>query len=61
MSERKYFGTDGIRGHVGTYPISADFILRLGRAAGAVLARRRAADLRGRLAAWMEANRRAYF
>jgi phosphoglucosamine mutase len=44
MSERKYFGTDGIRGHVGTYPISADFILRLGRAAGAVLARRRAAD-----------------
>ncbi|HEY4294011.1 phosphoglucosamine mutase [Luteibacter sp.] len=47
MSERKYFGTDGIRGHVGTYPISADFILRLGRAAGAVLARRRAADLRG--------------
>ncbi|MET0505063.1 MAG: phosphoglucosamine mutase [Luteibacter sp.] len=47
MSERKYFGTDGIRGHVGTYPISADFILRLGRAAGAVLARRRAADRRG--------------
>ncbi|UPG87553.1 phosphoglucosamine mutase [Luteibacter aegosomatis] len=46
MSERKYFGTDGIRGHVGTYPISADFILRLGRAAGAVLARRRAADRR---------------
>jgi phosphoglucosamine mutase len=47
MSERKYFGTDGIRGHVGTYPISADFILRLGRALGAVLARRRAADNRG--------------
>ncbi|MDF4025826.1 phosphoglucosamine mutase [Luteibacter sp. PPL201] len=46
MSERKYFGTDGIRGHVGTYPISADFILRLGRAVGAVLARRRAADHR---------------
>ncbi|QDE39958.1 phosphoglucosamine mutase [Luteibacter pinisoli] len=46
MSERKYFGTDGIRGQVGSYPISADFILRLGRAAGAVLARRRAADKR---------------
>jgi phosphoglucosamine mutase len=46
MSERKYFGTDGIRGQVGSYPISADFILRLGRAAGAVLARRRAADNR---------------
>jgi len=46
MSERKYFGTDGIRGQVGSYPISADFILRLGRAAGAVLARRRNADTR---------------
>ena len=39
MSERKYFGTDGIRGLVGQWPISADFMLRLGRAAGAVLAR----------------------
>jgi len=36
---RKYFGTDGIRGHVGQWPITADFMLRLGRAAGAVLAR----------------------
>ncbi len=35
---RRWFGTDGIRGHVGTWPISADFMLRLGRAAGAVLA-----------------------
>jgi phosphoglucosamine mutase len=34
----KYFGTDGIRGRVGTEPITADFMLRLGRAAGAVLA-----------------------
>lgn len=33
----KYFGTDGIRGRVGTWPISADFMLRLGRAAGIVL------------------------
>ncbi len=34
---RRYFGTDGIRGTVGTYPVSADFVLRLGRAAGEVL------------------------
>lgn len=38
MSQRTYFGTDGIRGRAGTWPISADFMLRLGRAAGAVLA-----------------------
>ncbi|KFL36444.1 phosphoglucosamine mutase [Arenimonas donghaensis] len=37
MGERKYFGTDGIRGRVGDYPISADFMLRLGAAAGRVL------------------------
>jgi phosphoglucosamine mutase len=36
--KRKYFGTDGIRGRVGTPPITADFILRLGRAVGIVLA-----------------------
>ena len=35
---RKFFGTDGIRGRVGEGPISADFMLRLGRAAGRVLA-----------------------
>lgn len=40
MNERKYFGTDGIRGRVGEWPISADFVLRLGRAVGAVLRRR---------------------
>ncbi|MCF6264611.1 MAG: phosphoglucosamine mutase [Xanthomonadales bacterium] len=34
----KYFGTDGIRGRVGEAPITADFMLRLGRAAGQVLA-----------------------
>ncbi len=39
MTERKYFGTDGIRGLVGQWPISADFMLRLGRAVGAVLGR----------------------
>ena len=36
---RKYFGTDGIRGKVGKYPITPDFALRLGYAAGKVLAK----------------------
>jgi len=36
--KKKYFGTDGIRGHVGDAPVTADFMLRLGRAAGKVLA-----------------------
>ena len=36
---RKYFGTDGIRGKVGDAPITPDFVLRLGYAAGKVLAR----------------------
>lgn len=35
----KYFGTDGVRGRVGEHPITADFMLNLGRAAGIVLAR----------------------
>ncbi|UJJ58443.1 phosphoglucosamine mutase [Rhodanobacter denitrificans] len=39
MTTRKYFGTDGIRGLVGQWPISADFMLKLGRAVGSVLAR----------------------
>ncbi len=34
---RRFFGTDGIRGRVGQYPITADFVLRLGWAAGKVL------------------------
>ncbi|OOS00106.1 phosphoglucosamine mutase [Canicola haemoglobinophilus] len=38
MAERKYFGTDGVRGRVGTYPITPDFALKLGWAAGKVLA-----------------------
>jgi phosphoglucosamine mutase len=37
MSERKYFGTDGVRGTVGEYPITADFALKLGWAVGKVL------------------------
>ncbi|MCC8379462.1 MULTISPECIES: phosphoglucosamine mutase [Xenorhabdus] len=39
MSNRKYFGTDGIRGKVGNSPITPDFVLKLGWAAGKVLAR----------------------
>ena len=39
MSERKYFGTDGIRGKVGDSPITPEFVLKLGWAAGKVLAR----------------------
>ena len=35
---RQYFGTDGIRGRVGTVPITPDFVMRLGYAAGKVLA-----------------------
>jgi len=31
---RKYFGTDGIRGRVGDFPITPDFMLKLGWAAG---------------------------
>jgi phosphoglucosamine mutase len=36
---RKYFGTDGIRGRVGTFPITPDFVLKLGWAVGRVFAR----------------------
>lgn len=37
---RKYFGTDGVRGRVGHAPITPDFIMRLGFAAGKVLVAR---------------------
>ena len=30
MAERKYFGTDGVRGKVGSHPITPDFVLKLG-------------------------------
>src|SRR6187549_1991362 len=41
---RKYFGTDGVRGRVGVAPITPDFVMRLGYAAGKVLASREAGD-----------------
>ncbi|KPY56048.1 Phosphoglucosamine mutase, partial [Pseudomonas syringae pv. solidagae] len=34
MTSRKYFGTDGIRGRVGQFPITPEFMLKLGWAAG---------------------------
>ncbi len=34
---RRYFGTDGIRGRVGSWPITPEFVLKLGWAAGKVL------------------------
>ena len=39
MKTKKYFGTDGIRGRVGEDPITAEFMLRLGWAAGRVFSR----------------------
>jgi len=39
---RKYFGTDGVRGLVGKSPITPDFVMRLGYAAGKVLAKDKA-------------------
>jgi phosphoglucosamine mutase len=38
---RKYFGTDGIRGRVGEYPVTPEFMLKLGWAAGRVLGTQR--------------------
>ncbi|MCL2075646.1 MAG: phosphoglucosamine mutase [Betaproteobacteria bacterium] len=35
--KRKYFGTDGVRGKVGEYPITPDFAMRLGYATGKTL------------------------
>lgn len=37
--QRQYFGTDGIRGKVGQYPVTPDFMMKLGWAVGKVLAR----------------------
>ncbi len=37
--KRQYFGTDGVRGHVGDDPMTPEFVLKLGFAAGQVLSR----------------------
>ncbi len=39
MMARKYFGTDGVRGRVGEFPITPEFVLKLGWAVGQVFAR----------------------
>ena len=43
---RKYFGTDGVRGRVGVMPITPDFVMRLGYAAGKVLAQAEAGSMK---------------
>ncbi|WP_295994127.1 phosphoglucosamine mutase [Rugamonas sp.] len=43
---RKYFGTDGVRGLVGEAPITPDFVMRLGYAAGQVLTKARTGAVR---------------
>ena len=45
---RKYFGTDGIRGVVGQDPITPEFMLRLGFAAGTVFSKRSSVDASSR-------------
>lgn len=40
MTTRKYFGTDGVRGMVGEFPITPEFAMKLGWAAGKVLSER---------------------
>lgn len=44
--KRKFFGTDGVRGKVGVAPITPDFVMKLGYAAGKVLAGRKAGAVR---------------
>lgn len=39
QTEKQFFGTDGIRGKVGVYPINAEFVLKLGWAVGKVFSR----------------------
>jgi phosphoglucosamine mutase len=56
---RQYFGTDGIRGKVGEVPITPDFVMRLGHAAGRVLARQTLAAGPSRPGAASSSNRPA--
>ncbi|HEX4880278.1 MAG TPA: phosphoglucosamine mutase [Limnobacter sp.] len=49
MTTRQYFGTDGIRGTVGQAPMTPDFVLRLGQAAGTVLARHEGGNRRAKV------------
>ena len=51
MTAKRYFGTDGIRGRVGEWPITAEFMLRLGRAERQCLCFRRSNSIRARIRA----------
>lgn len=54
---RKYFGTDGVRGKVGEMPITPDFVMKLGWAAGKVLAKQAQESINGKDTAsrlWLE-------
>ena len=44
MVNRRYFGTDGIRGLVGEHPMTPEFVLKLGWAAGRALSAREQGD-----------------
>jgi phosphoglucosamine mutase len=44
--KKKYFGTDGVRGKVGEFPITPDFVMRLGYAAGKVLTAKQGGSVR---------------
>ena len=44
--DKRYFGTDGIRGHVGEPPITPEFMLKLGWAVGRVFSRTGRAHIR---------------
>lgn len=46
---KQYFGTDGIRGRVGAYPITPEFVLKLGWAAGRYFASHSQANRRGKI------------
>jgi len=46
---KKYFGTDGIRGRVGQYPITPEFVLKLGWAAGCYFANNTPAGERAKI------------
>ena len=39
---RRYFGTDGVRATVGTFPMTPDFVMLLGQASGRVIRRENA-------------------
>ncbi|MDR2990954.1 MAG: phosphoglucosamine mutase, partial [Burkholderiaceae bacterium] len=57
---RKYFGTDGVRGTVGQDPVTPDFVLRLGHAAGRALRRSERACVRPTVLIGKDTRRSGY-